>query len=359
MIRAETVDLRCDYDGHEALRGVCLRIRAGEAVALVGANGSGKTTLLKALAGLLSPAGGQVLLAGRPSGELPEPDRFRFLGLVLQNPDDQLFAPTVAEDVAFGPANLDLPAPEVEARVAAALEEVGASALGDRPIHRLSHGEKRRAAIAGVLAMRPRLLLLDEPTAGLDPAGVQQVLGVLDRLRAEGLALLVATHRLDLLPDLAARACVLREGRVLADGSVPEILSRVELLREAGLQGPLGAAESRRRAARAGLRILEPRPDRHALEKHVLVCCNEDCEARGGRELLTALRARVKDLGLRGSVRITETRCLARCSSGPTMAVYPEGIWYKGVGAADAAEIVDAHLAADRPVARLLGEVLE
>lgn len=231
--------LRYDYpDGTPALRGVDLRLTRGEAVAVVGANGAGKSTLLMLLAGLLTPAAGQLQLdgpppAGRDAGRNPLLGR---VGYVFQDADDQLFMPTVREDVAFGPLNQGLPPDQVRARVDQALQAVGALHLIDRAPYHLSGGEKRIVAIAGVLAMHPDLLVLDEPTAGLDPAARRRLIGLLQGFTPTRV---VATHDLDLVLDLCERVVVLHEGRIAADGPARTLLRDADLLQRCRLEAPL------------------------------------------------------------------------------------------------------------------------
>ena len=173
---------------------------------MLGANGSGKTTLLKVLMQLVKPQRGQVLLNQDDVRELRPADVYRRVGMVFQNPTDQLFAATVEQDVAFGPANLDLPPTEIAARTDEALAAVDGLEFRDRPIHDLSFGQQKRVCLAGVLAMRPPILLLDEPTAGLDPAGESQMAELLLRLhRRQATTIIVCTHAVDLLPVLADR----------------------------------------------------------------------------------------------------------------------------------------------------------
>jgi len=220
----EAVDLWYTYpDGTRALRGVSMKVHDTEAVALLGANGAGKSTLLRHLNALLRPASGRVMVWGRDAAEDPAWVR-RQVGLVFQNPDEQLFAPSVGEDVAFGPRNLGLPREEVQKRVEEALRMVGMEGCEERAPHHLSYGEKKRVAIAGVLAMKPRVLLLDEPTSGLDPAGAEELVGLLQRLRRRGITLVVASHDVDLVPELAERAYLLHRGRVVAEGALEDVL---------------------------------------------------------------------------------------------------------------------------------------
>lgn len=192
--------LEFDYDGIQALRGLSLGMRKGRRLALLGVNGSGKTTLLQHLNGILRPKRGEVRLSGKKCG-YGRQDLLNWrqkVGLVFQNPDDQLFAATVAQDVSFGPMNLGLSEAETRTRVAEALAALDIAELSDRATHSLSFGQKKRAAIAGVLAMRPDVLLLDEPTVGLDPTGAQALLAALDKVRAAGATIVLATHDMDL-----------------------------------------------------------------------------------------------------------------------------------------------------------------
>jgi cobalt/nickel transport system ATP-binding protein len=223
-------------DGTAALDGVTFTIHHGESVGLVGANGAGKSTLLLHLAGVLFPSSGTVRVGDWPVTPRTLAQVRRSLGMIFQDPDDQLFMPTVGEDVAFGPTNLGFPPEEVEARVASALARVGAEALRDRPPYRLSGGEKRAASIATVLAMSPDILVLDEPTGNLDPASRRRVI---DLLRAFEHTRIVASHDLDLVYDVCGRTLVLASGRVAADGPTREILEDRALLARCGLEPPL------------------------------------------------------------------------------------------------------------------------
>ena len=222
-------------DGTPALRGVDLRIDAGEAVAIVGANGAGKSTLLKHLNGLLLAGSGSVYIEGIALTRASLADVRRRVGYVFQDADDQLFMPTVQDDVAFGPMNLGLAADEAQARVAAALQAVGAAHLALRAPYRLSGGEKRAVAIAGVLAMAPSILVLDEPSTGLDPAGRRRLIELLGRLPQTRI---VATHDLGLVLQSCPRALVLHEGRVVADGTPARLFADAELLRRCQLEPP-------------------------------------------------------------------------------------------------------------------------
>jgi cobalt/nickel transport system ATP-binding protein len=235
MIRAR--GLRFAYPGgRPALDGVDLDVADGERVALLGPNGAGKTTLMLHLNGLLSGTG-ELDVAGLRVGRDDVRELRGRVGLVFQDPDDQLFMPTVREDVAFGPLNLGLGREEALARVAEALARVRMAHAGDRSPHALSMGERRRVAIATVLAMRPSLLVLDEPSANLDPRGRRELVEVLTEA-AE--TILVATHDLPLAAQLCDRAVVLDAGRVVADGAVGAVLADEALLAAHDLELPAG-----------------------------------------------------------------------------------------------------------------------
>jgi len=230
-------DVSFDYpDGTTALRGVSFSIHHGESVGLVGANGAGKSTLLLHLPGILLPSSGHVRVGDWPVTARTLPQVRRSLGMVFQDPDDQLFMPTVGDDVAFGPQNLGLPGDEVEARVAGALERVGATHLRLRPPYKLSGGEKRAAAIASVLSMSPDILVMDEPSANLDPASRRRLIAL---LRSFEHTKIVATHDLDLVQDVCTRTIVLRGGRVAADGPTADVFGDDALLSSCHLEKPL------------------------------------------------------------------------------------------------------------------------
>lgn len=233
----EAEDLHHAYpDGTVALRGVSFRITHGESVAIVGENGAGKSTLLLHLNGYLSPTGGGVRVGGYPLNRDTLRAVRRTVGMVFQDPDDQLFMPTVFEDVAFGPLNLGLPPEEVEGRVARALETVGMGGLGTRPPYKLSGGEKRAAAIATVLAMEPDILVMDEPSASLDPRSRRRLI---ELLRSFSHTKIIATHDLDMALDLCERTLVLHEGRIAADGPTRDILRDESILGPCSLEKPL------------------------------------------------------------------------------------------------------------------------
>ncbi len=221
-------------DGREAVREVSLAVAPGEKVALVGPNGAGKSTLILLVTGLLHGQG-TIRLFGE---ELNEKNIRRLrgrVGLVFQDPDDQLFSSTVAEDVAFGPLYAGLSKDEVERRVRWALSQMGLDGFGPRLSHHLSLGEKKRAAIASVLSMQPDILVLDEPSAGLDPRARRRLIGLLGALPQ---AMLVATHDMRLVAELLPRTVVLDEGRIVADGPTAELLADRTLLEAHGLERP-------------------------------------------------------------------------------------------------------------------------
>jgi cobalt/nickel transport system ATP-binding protein len=223
-------------DGTEAVRDVSLRITHGESVAIVGANGAGKSTLLHHLNGYLAPTSGIVRIGDYPLTSDTMREVRRTVGMIFQDPDDQLFMPTIYDDVAFGPFNLGLPRDEVERRVREALERLGIIHLKDKPPFKLSAGEKRRAAIATVLSMTPDILVLDEPTTGLDPLGRRQIIAILKEFTHTKI---IATHDLDLVLDLCPRTIVLNNGQVRSDGLTLEIFRDDELLAECHLERPL------------------------------------------------------------------------------------------------------------------------
>lgn len=228
-------DLYFSYpDGHPALHGVSLNLCRGDKVALVGPNGAGKSTLMLHLNGILSGRG-EIEIAGQRLTRNNLPAVRAMVGLVFQTPDDQLFSPTVFEDVAFGPLHMGLPEAEVRARVDAALEAVRMSTYRDRLSHHLSVGEKKRIAIATVLSMKPSLLILDEPTAGLDPRARRTLIKLLRELP---ITMLVSTHDMALVKDLFPRTIVMDEGKVVADGLTHEILEDEKLLTAHGLEKP-------------------------------------------------------------------------------------------------------------------------
>lgn len=233
----EVNDLQYTYpDGTSALRGVSFLITHGESVAIIGANGAGKSTLLLHLNGCLLPQAGTVRIGGFPLNKKTLTYVRRTVGMVFQDPDDQLFMPIVHDDVAFGPLNLGLPPEEVDHLVEDSLATVGALHLKDRPPYRLSGGEKRAVAIASVLSMSPSILVMDEPTASLDPKTRRQLIKLLKTFKH---TLIIATHDLDSVLDLCSRTIVFKEGRIVADGPTLDILQDEELLDSSSLEKPL------------------------------------------------------------------------------------------------------------------------
>ncbi len=233
----EVRDLKFHYpDRTPALAGVSFRIRHGESVAIVGANGAGKSTLLQHLNGYLTPSQGEVLIGDFRLTRDTVREVRRTVGMVFQDPDDQLFMSTVFDDVAFGPLNLGLTPDEVSVRVTKALETVGMSHLRDRPPYRLSTGQKRRVAIASVLSMSPDILVMDEPSSGLDPWARTQLINL---LRTFHHTKIIASHDLDLVVDLCERTIVMHEGQISADGPTMEIFANEELLAASCLEKPL------------------------------------------------------------------------------------------------------------------------
>ncbi|MFD7547215.1 energy-coupling factor ABC transporter ATP-binding protein [Streptomyces sp. NPDC059816] len=224
-------------DGHQALYGVDLRVGRGERVALLGPNGAGKTTLVLHLNGVLTAGAGSVRAAGLTIGPRTVREVRRRVGIVFQDPDDQLFMPTVREDVAFGPANAGLRGAELADRVAEALDLVGMGAHADRAPHHLSLGQRRRVCVATVLATRPEVLVLDEPSSHLDPASRRELADV---LRALDLTVLMVTHDLPYALELCPRSVVLSEGVIVADGPTGAVLTDTELLRRHRLELPFG-----------------------------------------------------------------------------------------------------------------------
>ncbi|GGQ35501.1 ATP-binding cassette domain-containing protein [Streptomyces mutabilis] len=233
-------------EGPDVLTGLDFAVREGRALALLGRNGSGKTTLMRLLSGGLRPRAGRLTVDGEPvTYDRRGLTRLRTtVQLVVQDPDDQLFAASVAQDVSFGPLNLGLSDAEVRSRVDDALAALDITALADRPTHLLSYGQRKRAAIAGAVAMRPRVLILDEPTAGLDPDGQERLLATLDGLRAGGTTVVMATHDVDLALRWSDDAALLTPTGVHT-GPTASTLARTESLRRAGLRLPWGVAAAR------------------------------------------------------------------------------------------------------------------
>ena len=226
-------------DGTKALLEINLQICAGEFIGLLGSNGSGKTTLLKVMDGLLKVYQGNVQLDGADIGKLSPKEIYRKVGLVFQNPNDQLFAPTVFEDVAFGPLNMGFSEAEVRERVTGALHDVDMEMAAKKPIHNLSFGQKKRVCIAGLLSMGHEILLLDEPTAGLDPMGEYKMMNLLTRLnREKGVTVVMATHSVDLVPLFLDRLYIMNKGRITRGGTPEEVFTAPEEMAQVKLRLP-------------------------------------------------------------------------------------------------------------------------
>ena len=225
--------LRFSYpDTPDVLRNVSLEVQPGERVGLIGPNGAGKTTFFLLACGVLKPDAGEIVLFGRPVVR----GKFRpEVGMVFQNPDDQLFCPSVWDDVAFGPLNMGLPKRKVEARVTDTLSITGVLELADRPPHHLSEGEKRLVSIAGVLAMRPKLVLYDEPTSNLD---IRYRRRLIRFLQASSETVLIASHDLEFILEVCSRVVLMDEGQITVNGKTQEVMGNVELMEAHGLERP-------------------------------------------------------------------------------------------------------------------------
>lgn len=241
-IQLSTENLSFTYpDGTRALKNINIEIEKGEKVAIIGPNGAGKSTLFSHFNGLTEPTSGCVKIEGKPiSFEKDELLKVRQkVGIVFQDPNDQLFAPTVKEDIAFGPMNLGLSYDEVEKRVEDALKMVGMENYEDKTPHHLSGGQQKRIAIAGIIAMKPELMILDEPTAGLDPDGVEKVLNIMNQLNEEGMTLIISSHDIDMISKYADKIFVLYNGEIIESGNKNKIFSDMKLLKKAHLRTPI------------------------------------------------------------------------------------------------------------------------
>jgi cobalt/nickel transport system ATP-binding protein len=239
-VRISARDIFYDYpDGTRALADINLAVHQGEFIGLLGANGSGKTTLLKILDGLIRDFQGGVTLDGSDIKRLSAKEIYGKMGMVFQNPDDQLFASTVFEDVAFGPINMGFPDQEVKQRVIRAIADVEMEGFAKKSIHHLSFGQKKRICIAGLLAMGHEVLLLDEPTSGLDPMGEYKMMDLLTRLHREcRVTIVMATHSVDLVPLFLDRLYILRQGRIVRGGTPEEVLTAPEEMTQVKLRLP-------------------------------------------------------------------------------------------------------------------------
>ncbi len=240
MKSIETINLCYTYhDGTKALSEMNFSVEKGENMAILGPNGAGKSTLLHHFNGLLMPTSGKVLVLEKEVTTSNLDWVRQKVGLVFQDPDDQLFARTVGQDVAFGPVNLGFPADEVKARVKWALEATEITELENKPPQNLSTGQKKRAALAGVLAMKPEIIVLDEPMANLDPRTASKVLKLLLQLNKDlGLTLIIATHDVDLVPLFADKICILNRGQIVLQGPPQEVFAETELIRKVDLRLP-------------------------------------------------------------------------------------------------------------------------
>lgn len=233
----EVNNLKYKYsDGRLALKGIDFSINKGESIGIVGNNGAGKSTLLLNLMGALLPSEGEIRVKAMNLNKRNLSKIREAIGMVFQNPDDQLFMPTVYDDVAFGPRNYKVSEEEVDKRVKEALETVGAGHLIQRPPYKLSGGEKGRVAIATVLAMKPEIVIMDEPTAALDPKSRRRLINLLKGL---DYTKIITTHDLDMVLDLCERTIVLKDGKIVADGNTEEILRDSQLLDSCELEIPL------------------------------------------------------------------------------------------------------------------------
>ena len=238
----EVKDLHYTYtDGTHALKGVTLDIKQGMTTAVLGGNGAGKSTLFLSLNGTLKPTAGKVLFKGLQLDYSRKGlrDLRKSVGIVFQDPDSQLFSASVLQDISFGPINMKLPEEEVRKRVNAAMDRIGISHLKDKPTHCLSFGQKKRVAIAGVLAMEPEVLVLDEPTAGLDPMGVSEIMKLLRKIQKDlGLSVVISTHDIDIVPLYCDYAYVMDQGRIVLEGTPKEVFAHRDEIRSVNLRLP-------------------------------------------------------------------------------------------------------------------------
>ena len=229
------------FPGVKALNNVSVQFQNGEIHALLGENGAGKSTLFLHFNGIHEPDDGEILI----DGEKLKYNKKALIkcrqkvGIVFQNPDNQIFAPSVEEDVAFGPLNLKLPMDEVQHRVEEALKRVGMEGFEKKAPHHLSGGQKKRIAIAGILAMKPEIMILDEPTAGLDPQGALKIMNLLSELNKEGITIVISTHDVDLISQYVNKIFVMADGEIIGDGTPNEIFSNEDLIKKANLKLPI------------------------------------------------------------------------------------------------------------------------
>jgi cobalt/nickel transport system ATP-binding protein len=237
----ETRDLCYSYPHSvRALEGINFIAPRNARIAVIGSNGAGKSTLFKHFNGIFKPTSGSVLIRGEPITKANIREVRKFVGIVFQNADDQIFSPTVEQDIAFGPTNLGLDEETVHHRVHEALKIVGIEELAERVPHHLSGGEKKRVAIAGVIAMEPEVLVLDEPTAGLDPQGVHDLIGFINSLSKKyGMTVIFSTHDVSLVAEVADYIYVMNKGRFVAEGNVEQIFMQPDMLKSMRLDVPV------------------------------------------------------------------------------------------------------------------------
>lgn len=238
----EARDLHYTYgDGTHALNGLTFCVKYGKTTAVLGGNGAGKSTLFLSLNGIFKPTTGEVLFRGRPLDYSRKglKDLRKSVGIVFQDPDSQLFSASVYQDISFGAVNMKLPEEEVRSRVNTAMERTGITHLKDKPTHCLSFGQKKRVAIAGVLVMEPEVLVLDEPTAGLDPMGVSEIMKLLREIQKElGLSVVISTHDIDIVPLYCDYAYVIDQGKVMLEGTPKEVFGQPGEIRSVNLRLP-------------------------------------------------------------------------------------------------------------------------
>jgi cobalt/nickel transport system ATP-binding protein len=307
----ETRDLSYSYgDETPALKGVSISLQEGKKVALVGPNGAGKSTLMLMFNGILRPSSGEVLFRGQPMKYDAASLRSirRAVGMVFQNSDDQLFAPTVYQDVAFGPTNLGYAAEKVKRYVGFALQYVGLFGYERRPPHHLSGGEKKRVAIAGILAMEPQVIILDEPTSNLDPASSEEIMEMLDELNYGGKTLIISTHDVDLAYRWADEVILMKEGRVVRRGTAQEVFGDIDLIRDTRLKLPLVVDLYQELAVRGIARgskpprnilelcdLLQPKVEERVVGRGKIYICNvDDMDGKQIKALLEKIPAGFK-----------------------------------------------------------------
>lgn len=261
IIEAENVSYKYP-DGTLALKNVNFFAKKNKITAILGPNGAGKTTLLLHFNGILKPISGRIIVDGKPIDYSKEGlmEVRQKVGIVFQNPDDQLFAPTVEEDVAFGPLNLGLDEDEIKRRVHEALSKVGMKGFENKAPHHLSGGQKKRVAIAGVLAMKPKVMILDEPTSGLDPKGASQIVKLIHELNESGTTIIISTHDVDLVPLLADYVYIMKDGQIIEKGKPKKTFSEVDVIRNSDLRLPRVAHLIEIMTKKDGLPFSKPYP---------------------------------------------------------------------------------------------------